>query len=83
MYINASIAQKSLFVKAIRIIRDNSYTIENKKHRIIETSYWVSNYGRIITYVDRDGTKKASSALDLLDYIQEISEEEYNTQIDK
>lgn len=83
VYINASIAHKSLFVKAIRIIRDNSYTIENKKHRIIETSYWVSNYGRIITYVDRDGTKKASSALDLLDYIQEISEEEYNTQIDK
>ena len=70
-------------MKAIKITRDNSYTFENKKHRIIETSYWVSNYGRIITYLDWDGTKKASSALDILDYIQEISEEEYNTQINK
>jgi hypothetical protein len=78
VYINASIYHKSLFMKAIKITRDNSYIFENKKHRIIETSYWVSNYGRIITYIDWDGTKKASSKLDILDYIQEISEEEYN-----
>ena len=70
-------------MKAIKITRDNNYIVGKEKHRIIETSYWVSNYGRIITYVDWDGTKKASSALDILDYIQEISEEEYNTQINK
>jgi hypothetical protein len=78
VYINASIYQKTLFMKAIKITRDNSYIVGNEKHRIIETSYWVSDYGRIITYVDLDGTKKASSKLDVLDYVQEISEEEYN-----
>ena len=78
VYINASIYQQSLFMKAIKITRDNSYIVGNKKHRIKETSYWVSNYGRIITYVDWDGTQKVSSKLDVLDYIQEISEEEYN-----
>ena len=65
-------------MKAIIITRDNSYIVGNEKYRIIETSYWVSDYGRIITYVDWDGTKKASSKLDVLDYVQEISEEEYN-----
>ncbi len=78
VYINASIDQKSLFMKAVKITRENSYIFENKKHIIIETSYWVSNYGRIITFVDWDGMKKASSKLDILDYVQEISEEEYN-----
>lgn len=83
VYINASIYHKSLFLKSIKITKKNSYIVGNKTHRIIETSYWVSNYGRIITYVDWDGTKKVSSALDVLDYVQEISEEEYNTQIKK
>ena len=78
VYINASIDQKSLFMKAVKITRENSYIFENKKYIIIETSYWVSNYGRIITFVDWDGMKKASSKLDILDYVQEISEEEYN-----
>ena len=78
VYINASINHKSLFLKSIKITRDNSYIVKNEKHRYIETSYWVSNYGRLITFVDWDGTKKASSKLDVLDYIQEISEEEYN-----
>ena len=77
VYINASIYHNSLFLKAIKITRDNSYVVGNEKHRIIETSYWVKNYGRIITYEDWDGTKKTSSKLDVLDYIQEISEEEY------
>lgn len=83
VYINASIYHKSLFLKSIKITRENSYIVGNEMHTIIETSYWVSNYGRIITYVDWDGTKKASSKLDVLDYVQEISEEEYNTQIKK
>ena len=83
VYINASINHNSLFLKSIKITRNNSFIVENEKHRYIETSYWVSNYGRIITYVDWDGTKKVSSALDVLDYVQEISEEEYNTQIKK
>ena len=83
VYINASIDHNSLFLKAIKITRDNSCIVENKKHRYIETSYWVSNYGRLISFVDWDGTKKVSSQLDVLDYIQEISEEEYNTQIKK
>ena len=78
VYINASIDHKSLFLKAVKITRDNSYVTGNEKHRIIETSYWVIDYGRIITYVDWDGTKRASSKLDVLDYVQEISEEEYN-----
>ena len=78
VYINASIDHKSLFLKSVKITRDNSYVAGNEKHRIIETSYWVSGYGRIITYVDWDGTKRASSKLDVLDYVQEISEEEYN-----
>ena len=82
VYINASIYHKSLFMKAIKTTRDNSYIVGKEKHRIIETSYWVSNYGRIITYVDWDGTKNASK-LDILDYVQEISEEEYNTLIKK
>ena len=78
VYINASIDHKSLFLKSVKITRDNSYVAGNEKHRIIETSYWVSDYGRFITYVDWDGTKRASSKLDVLDYVQEISEEEYN-----
>jgi len=78
VYINASINQRTLFIKAIKITRNNSYAVGKEKHSIIETSYWVSDYGRIITYVDWDGTKRASSKLDVLDFIQEISEEEYN-----
>jgi len=83
VYINASINRNSLFQKSIKITRENSYIVEKKKHRIIETSYWVSNYGRIITFVDWDGTQKNSSKLDVLDFIQEISEEEYNKRIKK
>lgn len=82
VYINASINHRMLFLKAIKITRDNSYIVGNKKHQIIETSYWVSNYGRIITYVDWDGTKNASK-LEILDYVQEISEEEYNSHTNK
>lgn len=78
VYINASINHNSLFLKSIKITRDNSYTVGKKKHRIIETSYWISGGGRLITFVDWDGTKKASSKLNVLDYIQEISAEEYN-----
>ena len=78
VYINASIFHKSLFMEAIKITRSNSYIFEKKKHIFIETSYWVSNCGRIITYVDWDGTKKVSSQLDALDSVQEISEDEYN-----
>ena len=77
VYINASIYRKSLFMKAVKITRDNSYVVGNQKHKITETSYWVSDYGRIITYVEWDGTKKVSSKLDVLDYIQEISEDVY------
>ncbi|GEM_PF-851561 len=83
VYINASVDHNSLFLKSIKITRDNSYIVGKKMHRIKETSYWVSNYGRLITFVDWDGTKKASSKLDVLDYIQEISEVEYNKQIKK
>ena len=83
VYINASVNHNSLFLKSIKITRDNSYIVGKKMHRFIETSYWVSNYGRLITFVDWDGTKKASSKLDALDYVQEISEEEYNTHIKK
>ena len=77
VYINASINHESLFLKSIKITRENSYIVGNETHKITETSYWVSNYGRIITKVDWDGTKNAS-ALDVLDYVGEISEEEYN-----
>ena len=83
VYINAFIEHKMLFMKAIKITRDNSYVVGNEKHRVIETSYWVSDYGRIITFVDWDGTEKTSSKLDVLDVIQEISEEEYNRLIKK
>ncbi len=83
VYINASINQKMSFMQAIKITRDNSYIVGNEKHRIIETSYWTSNCGRIITFVDLDGTKNTSSKLDVLDYVQEISTEEYNTYIKK
>lgn len=78
VYINASIYNKSLFMEAIKITRSNNYIFEKEKHIVIETSYWVGNYGRIITYVDWDGTKRVSSKLDALDYVQEISEDEYN-----
>lgn len=83
VFVNASINQKTLSMKAIKMTRDNNYVIGNKKHRVIETSYWVSNYGRIITFVDWDGTKNISSKLDVLDYVQEISVEEYNMLIKK
>lgn len=59
VYINASINHESLFLKSIKITRDNSYTVGKEKHRIIETSYWISGCGRLITFVDWDGTKKA------------------------
>ena len=78
VYINASIFNNSQFLKSIKITRDNSYIVGKEKHRFIETSYWVSNYGRLITFADWDGTKKTTSKLDALDYVQEISEEEYN-----
>lgn len=65
-------------MEAIKITRSNGYIFEKEKHIVIETSYWVGNYGRIITYVDWDGTKRVSSKLDALDYVQEISEDEYN-----
>lgn len=83
VYINASIDHKTLFMRAIKITRDNSYIVGGRKHRIIETSYWVSDYGRIITFVDMDGTKSISSKLDVLDYTQEISAEEYDLHINK
>lgn len=83
VYINASIYHNSLFLKSIKITRDNSYVVGKKMHRIKETSYWVSGYGRIITYLDWDGTKRVSSKLDVLDYIQEISEVEYNNKMKK
>lgn len=83
VYVNASIDHKMLFMKAIKITRDNSYIVGNEKHRIIETSYWVSDYGRIITFGDWDGTKRTSSKLDVLDYVQEISKEEYDSHINK
>lgn len=83
VYINASIEHKMLFMKAIKITRNNSYVIGNEKHKFIETSYWVSDYGRIITFVDWDGTKRTSSKLDFLDYVQEISIEEYESHIKK
>ena len=83
VYINASIDHNSLFLKSIKITRDNSFIVGKKMHRIKETSYWVSDYGRLITYLDWDGTKRVSSKLDVLDYIQEISEVEYNKQIKK
>ena len=78
VYINASIFNNSQFLKSIKITRDNSYIVGKEKHRFIETSYWVSNYGRLITFADWDGTKKTTSKLDALDYVREISEEEYN-----
>jgi len=83
VYINASIDHNMLFRKAIKITRDNSYNIGNEKHRIIETSYWVRDFGRIITYEDWDGTKRASSKLDVLDFIQEITKEVYDSHINK
>lgn len=83
VFINASIDHNMLFMKAIKITRDNNYIVGNEKHRIIETSYWVSDYGRIITFVDWDGTKRTSSKLDVLDYVQEISKEEYDSHINK
>ena len=78
VYINASIDRNSFFKKAVKITRDNSYVYKYKKHRIIETSYWVCNYGRVITFTDWDGTKHTSSKLNVLDYIQEVSKEEFD-----
>ena len=78
VYINASIFNNFQFLKSIKITRDNSYIVGKEKHRFIETSYWVSDYGRLITFADWDGTKKTTSKLDALDFVQEISEEEYN-----
>lgn len=36
-----------LFMKAIKITRDNSYIVGNEKHRIIETSYMNGDYPSI------------------------------------
>ena len=83
VYLNFSIYSKSYFLKAIKITRDNSYVLGKEKHRVIEKSYWVSDFGRIITIVNWDGAKRISSKLDVLEYFQEMSKEEYNTYIQK
>lgn len=83
VYLNVSIYHNSSFLKAIKITRDNSYVVGKENHRVIETSYWVSDYGRIITLVNWDGTEKTSSKLDVIDFYQEMSTEEYNSYIQR
>ncbi len=70
------------YLKAIKITRDNNFTIGKEKHRVVEKTYWIEGYGRIITFVNRDGTERVSSKLDtygtyLFENVSEISEERY------
>jgi len=83
VYINVSIYHNSSFIKAVKITRDNSYVVGKEKHRVIEKSYWASGYGRLITQINWDGTEKTSSKLDVLDYYQEMSTEEYDSYIQR
>lgn len=83
VYVNASLFHASFFTKAIKITRDLTYFFKKEKHRVTEKSYWVSGYGRIITMTNWDGEERATSKLDILDYYQEISPEEYNAYIKK
>lgn len=75
------------YLKAIKITRDNTFTVGKEKHREIEKSYWLKGYGRIITLRDLDGTEIISSQLDtystnLFEDISEISEEKYNAHME-
>ena len=81
-YIQALIFEKSMFLKAIKITRDLSFVSDNKKHRIIETSYWVSDFGRLVTKVDWDGAKH-SDCLDLVGFVEEMPEEVYKKHINE
>lgn len=83
VYLNASIYHNSFFTKAIKITRDLSYLSGNEQHRVIERSYWVGGYGRIITLTNWDGEERTSSKLDILDYFQEMSQESYNAYMKK
>ncbi len=83
VYLNASIYHNMSFWKAVKITRENTYLIGKKKHQVVETSYWISGYGRIITLVNWDGIESTSSKLDILDFFQELSLDEYNTLIQK
>lgn len=70
------------YLKAIKITRDNNFTIGKEKHRVVEKTYWIEGYGRIITFVNRDGTERVSSKLDtygtyLFENVSEISKERY------
>lgn len=85
VYINASIYHTSSFMQAIKISKEYSF-VDNKgkKHTVIEKSYWVSGYGRLITLGIWDGEHETiSSKLDILDYYQEMSTEEYNSYIQR
>jgi len=83
VYLNASIYYNSFFTKAIKITRDLSFLSGKEKHRVIEKSYWVSGYGRIITLTNWNGEERTSSKLDNLGYYQEMSTEEYNAYMKK
>lgn len=83
VYINVSLYHNSSFIKAIKITRDNSYVVGKEKHRVIEKSYWASGYGRLITLINWDGAERISSKLDVLDYYQEMSTEEYKMYLKK
>lgn len=84
VYIDASIYHSgSTFFKAVKITKENSYVVGKEKHRVIEKSYWVNGYGRLITLINWDGTEKTSSKLDVLDYYQEWSTEDYNSFIQR
>lgn len=83
VYVNVSIYNNSSFIKAVKITRDNSFVVGKEKHRVIEKSYWASGYGRLITLINWDGTERTSSKLDVLDYYQEMSIEEYNSYVQR
>lgn len=75
------------YLKAIKISRDNYYTVGKEKHRVLEKTYWVEGYGRIISLVNWDGSERVTSQLStygtyLFENVSEISEEKYKAHME-
>lgn len=85
-YVHIMASEK--YFEAIKITKDNTFTVGKEKHREIEKSYWIKGYGRIITLRDLDGVEIISSQLetqgtDIFANVLEVPEEEYNAYLKK
>lgn len=62
--------------KSIKITENISYVVDKIKHQHQRTSYWIKNYGRVITYYKMDnGERFISSKISEDKYVDTFSED--------